>query len=154
MSLSEIPRDQYEETLKAMRQRCYRAILSIGVQPNVANLSFPKEWAVGHIVRNASEAAGYTPERLRFKPTPKDISDMMPVLGAIASYKRTEIHGERDYQIIFARAHNRQWREIKDILGTTAKIRSLERWQDRAVEKIIRVHLTEMSELKHIPMRA
>ena len=153
MSLADIPREQYHETLRALRTRCYRAILSIGAQPPVASLGFPKAWAVGEMVREARDAYGYTRERRRFKPTPKDLDDMIPVLGAIAQHKHEDIHGERDYMIIFSRAYDLPWHVIRDKLRTTAGERSLQRWQDRAVEKIINQRLTQMSGISHKCMR-
>lgn len=133
MSLADIPRDQYHETLKALRERCHRAILSIGEQPPVASLGFPKEWAVGAMVRDAREAYGYTPPKRRFRPTPQDLDGMLPVLGAIAGHKRNAVHGERDYMIIFARAYDILWHVIRDKLRTSAGERPLQRWRDRAV---------------------
>lgn len=137
MGLSSIPRDQYEETLKGMRERCFRAILSIGAQPPVGGKAFPTSWAIGEIIRDARDAYGYTPERRRFKPTPKDLMDMLPVLGGIADHKSHARYGERDYKIILARAYDTPWHIVSDRLETTASESSLRRWLDRAVEEII-----------------
>lgn len=147
MTLSQIPREQYEETLKGMRERCYTAIKTMGAQPPVTALGFPKDWAIGAIVRETREAYGYTAPQNRFRPNPKQVSDMLPVMGAIALYKHEALHGERDYQIIFARAYEVQWLDIREILKTSADVRSLQRWQDRACEEIINTRLTRMSDI-------
>ena len=140
----------HEETLKGMRSRCFRAILSIGAQPPVGGKGFPTDWPIGQIVRDARDAYGYAPERRRFRPTPKDLSDMMPVLAAIADHKHNAKHGERDYQIILARAHDTPMHRIRDILGTTAGERSLQRWLDRAVDEILNKRLPRLTEMSDI----
>ncbi len=160
MTLSQIPSEQYEETLKAMRERCYRAIKSMDTQSGVTGKGFPRSWAVGDLVRKPSEAYGYDFAKLpKFKPSPKDLTDMMPVMSAIAQHKAGAINGERDFRIIVCRAYDIPWRMIADKLYSSGLARMVEprtmrRWQNRAVEKIINKRLTSMSETGQQPMRA
>ncbi len=150
MTLSQIPIETYEETLKAMRQRCYRAIKSMDAQQGVTGKGFPRSWAVGDLVRKPSEAYGYDFAKVpKFKPSPKDLTDMMPVMAAIAQHKAGDLHGERDFRIIVCRAYDIPWRMIGDKLyahglARIAEPRTMRRWQDRAVEKIINQRLTQM----------
>lgn len=147
MGLHQIPKEQYAETLKDMRERCFRAVLTMGTLPPAAGKGFPSQWAVGEIVRDSREAYGYTPPRRRFQPTPQDMTDMMPVGRAIGDHRVNARHGQRDYVILFARAYEVQWHMIRDKLGTSAGERSLQRWLDRAVDEILNVRLPRLTDM-------
>lgn len=147
MGLHQIPVETYEETLKDLRQRCFRAVLTMGTLPKAAGKGFPTTWAVGDIVREAQDAYGYTAPKRRFQPTPKDMTDMMPVGRAIGDHRVNAKHGERDFVILFARAYDVPWHVIRDKLRTDAGERSLQRWLDRAVEEIINYRLPRLTEM-------
>lgn len=144
MPLSDIPGDEYQETMSELRKRVFRAFLTAGALPGERRLGFPSDWALGSIVREAAEAYGYTVERRKFQPTPKDVSDFLPVMGAIAYYRTHAKNGQRNYEIIKARAFDVPWWRLSDQFRVSE--RTLERWQDRAVEEIMRKHLTRMSD--------
>lgn len=138
--------DDAEESLKDMRERCFRAIRAMDAQRRPGPNGYPSAWIVGDIMRRVEEAYGYTPEKFR-DPTPKDLDDMLPVMGAIARYISARgVRGARDYKILVARAYNIPWHRIADRLREDVGERTLARWLDSAVEEIIKKHLTEMSE--------
>ena len=144
MPLSDIPGHEYEATMGELRKRVFRAFLTAGALPGERRIGFPSDWALGAIVREAEEAYGYTTLRRKFQPTPKDVSDFLPVMGAIAYYRTNSPHGQRNYKILMARAFEVPWWRLADQFRVSE--RTLERWQDRAVEEIMRKHLTQMSD--------
>lgn len=146
MGLSDIPGSEYEQTMGAMRRRIFRAFLTAGALPGERNMGFPSDWALGPIVREAYEAYGYTNQKRKFQPTPEDVSDFLPVMGAIANYRTHGHNGQRNYLILKARAFDVPWWRLSDQFGVSE--RTLERWQDRAVEEILRNHLTKMSDTR------
>lgn len=150
MTLSEIPVSQYEETIKAMRERCHRAVLTLCSMPSTERLGFASQWAVGDIVRKASDAYGYEIARRRFRATPKDVGDYLTVMSAMALYRQHALKGDRDFRIIWARAFETPWWRIKEELELPGAERTFSRWQDRAVEEIIKKRLTELSDAAQI----
>ncbi len=136
MTLSQIPSEQYEETLKAMRERCYRAIKTMNTLQAPMGKGFPRSWAVGEVVRSRHEDYGGI--KRRFVPSPRDLEDMPKVMDAIAWYKAHAKHGERDYRILVSRAFDRPWYIIAEkYFDGSVSERSLRRWLDRAVCEIV-----------------
>jgi hypothetical protein len=76
------------------------------------------------------------------------VSDFLPVMGAVARYRRADVHGERNYKLLAARAFDVPFWRLADQFGTSEK--TLERWVNRAVEEILSRHLTAMSDTMQI----
>lgn len=148
MPLSDIPGSEYEQTMGELRERVFRAFLTAGALPGERRLSYPKDWSLGEVVRDANDAYGYTPSKRKFNPSPKDVSDFLPVMGAIAYYRKNNDHGERNYKILLARAFDVPFWRLADQFSVSE--RTLWRWQERAVEEIMRKVLTEMSATEHV----
>lgn len=144
MPLSDISPEEYDDVLREMRSRVKRAFLTGAALSGERRLGFPTKWALGDVVRDFNDAYGYTVQKRKFIPTPKDVSDFLPVMGAIAHYRTHDVHGKRDFKILFAKAFDMPTWRLADQFG--ASERTIQRWQDVAVEKILNIHLTQMSD--------
>ena len=81
------------------------------------------------VVRLASEAYGYTPPRTRrFRPTPHDVTIMLPVWEWLVWLKR---RSESDYRLVIAVAVSTPWH----ILVARYKVneKTVRRWHDNAI---------------------
>lgn len=133
------------ETMKAMRERVHRAILTTGAQRGPFPAGFPSQWALGEVIQASRDAYGYTDPKRRFQPTPRDVSDMLPVMAAVARYRHAEGTGRRDFKIILGRAYDQAWWVIAERLGLRVSDRSVRRYHDEAVEEILKTHLTSVA---------
>ena len=128
--------DEYEEDMKAMRVRCHRAVLTLCAIPQNDRLGFAKQWAIGEVVRSKEESYGYEVARRKFQPTPKDVTDMMRVMSAMAMHRKNSAYGDRDFKIIWARAFDVPWWKIGEELGIRKSDRTISRMHDDAVVEI------------------
>ena len=71
----------------SVRDALRRAILTLAAMPGRIGPQFPVNCLANRIVREKSDAYGYTPERLRFQPTPRDVTVYLEVLGWITWYE-------------------------------------------------------------------
>lgn len=97
------------------------------------------------IVREINEAYGYTDVRPpRFAASPRDVSNMLPVLGWLCRHRRKN-NGERDFKLMLARARNVPWWKLATKFGRSE--RQVQRWLDGAVTGIYLDNREELWEL-------
>lgn len=102
-------------------------------------------WEVRH---DFEEAYGYHPEasRPRYRPTPKDVSNMLTVLGWLMQLRRdTRRAGPRDFKLLTSRARGVRWTKLAARFGKNE--RTVQRWHDAAVAQLYMSHATEVWEL-------
>ena len=122
--------------LARLAERLRRAILTLAVQPEREMVwlagggsTWPeivREWRNGDVPNS--------PRARRFRPTPADIDDMLPMLGLLAWLKHQPGSGARDYRIIVARAFGVTWWKIAQKYGRSE--RQVNRWYDGAIARI------------------
>jgi hypothetical protein len=84
------------------------------------------------IVREMADAYGYTDEKPpKFKPTPRDVSNMLPVWYWLTDLKRQTGTGSRDFKLLVARARGVRWWKLAQRWGKCEK--TVQRWHDAAV---------------------
>lgn len=94
------------------------------------------------------EAYGYHPEapRRNFRPTPRDVSNMLTVLGWLMCLRRdTTRGGPRDFKLLTSRARNVGWGKLAARFGKCE--RTVQRWHDAAVAQLYSRHATEVWEM-------
>lgn len=97
-------------------------------------------------LQSSADAYGYTDVRPpKFKPTPKDVSNLLPVMAWLA-WLREQNNGERDFKIIMGRARNIAWWRLAQRYGRSE--RQVQRWFDGAVAAIYGHFEKEVWELK------
>jgi hypothetical protein len=118
-----------------------RAVLTLRVLPERDRpRGFHNAWPT--VIHDVSEAYGYTAARPpRFRPSPRDISNMLPALGWI-TWLEAQSDGKRDAAIIVARAFGISWW----LLGERFRRgeRTIRRWYDTAVLRIYAAFETEV----------
>jgi hypothetical protein len=84
------------------------------------------------VVQEMADAYGYTEERApRFMPTPRDVSNMLPVWYWLNHLRHQAGHGRRDFKVLVGRARGASWWKLASMCGTYEK--RVQRWHDAAV---------------------
>jgi hypothetical protein len=87
------------------------------------------------IVREFQEAYGYNEARPpKFTPTPRDVSNMLPVLAWLCWIRQQPGHGNRDFKLLAARARKAPWWKLAQRFGRCE--RTIQRWFDGAVAQV------------------
>lgn len=87
------------------------------------------------VVQEMADAYGYTDEKPpKFRPTPKDVSNMLPVWYWLCDLKRQVGTGKRDFTLLVARARNMPWWKLAARWGKCE--RTVQRWHDGAVTMV------------------
>lgn len=95
-----------------------------------------------NVVRDPLDAYGYTEAKPpRFRPTPKDVTNMLDVLGWI-TWLEQQNDGKRDAQMIVARAFGVPWWAIGARFGRDP--RTIQRWYDGAVTRVYSAFTAEV----------
>ena len=96
--------------------------------------------------QESEDAYGYTEERSpKFKPTPTDVSIMLPVMAWLA-WLSNQNNGRRDVGLLFERARRRSWWKVAQKHGRSE--RQVKRWYDGAVTAIYEKHTSEVWNLR------
>jgi hypothetical protein len=120
-----------------------RAILTHDALPNSRRQSLV---AQVEIVRDFQEAYGYSDARPpRFTPTPRDVSNMLPVLAWLCWIRQQPGHGNRDFKLLAARARKAPWWKLAQRFGKCE--RTVQRWFDGAVAQVYNRFEPEVWEL-------
>lgn len=124
------PRDHNEGTYRCA-ELLRRAIRTHDALP--ATLATPTTfWP--DVVRNPEDAYGYGDARPpRFSPTPRDVSNLLPVLAWITWLQNQNL-GQRDVKIIVARARKTPWWKLAQMFGRSE--RTVQRWHDGGIAAI------------------
>lgn len=94
------------------------------------------------VVRDIRDAYGYTEARRpRFKPTPRDVSNVLEVLGWI-TWLEHQNDGKRDAQVIVSRAYGFPWWQIGARFGRDPS--TVRRWHDGAVTRVYSAFTAEV----------
>ncbi len=99
-------------------------------------------WEVRH---EFQDAYGYHPSetRVRYRPTPADVSNMLGVLDWLVHLRRdTKRGGPRDFKLLTSRARGVRWGKIAARFGTHE--RTAQRWLDAAVAQLYMTHKDEV----------
>lgn len=85
-------------------------------------------------LQSSADAYGYNDAKPpKFRPSPKDVSNLLPVMGWLV-WIREQNNGERDFKIIMGRARNIAWWRLAQRYGRSE--RQVQRWYDGAVAAI------------------
>lgn len=109
--------------------------------PQLAMMQWP-------IRQSFEDAYGYHPEdtRVRFRPTPRDVSNMLTVLGWLMKLRAdTRRGGPRDFKLLTSRARGARWGKLAARFGRNE--RTVQRWHDAAVAQLYMSHAIEVWEL-------
>ena len=124
------PRD-HEDGAARCADLLRRAILTHDALPG-REIAKVTSWPA--IIREAHEAYGYDDSRPpRFNPTPRDVSNLLPVMAWICWLEQGH-NGERDAKIIMSRARRAPWWKLAQRFGRSE--RTVQRWYDGAVAAI------------------
>ncbi len=115
-------RDVVAATKEALR----RAVLTLVAVPDPDRRYLTVVTPTMHVVRDAAEAYGWTPEIVSFRPTPRDVQIYLEVLGWLAWYGRT--HDETVVQLFLAWSTGAEWWRLTRRFA--ASERTLRRWLD------------------------
>lgn len=86
------------------------------------------------IIREFEEAYGYTDAcPPRFTPTPRDVSNMLPVLSWLCWIK-AQNNGGRDFKLLVGRTRDIAWWKFAQRFGRSE--RQVQRWFDGAVAAV------------------
>jgi hypothetical protein len=124
--------DAYEAHRRGVAQCAFlmeRAIKTLHALPEPDRMrSFKGAWP--DVVRDWHDYGRAPATMPRFRPTPRDVSNMLDVLGWI-TWLEQQNDGRRDAQIIVARAFGVPWWLIGERFGRNQ--RTIQRWYDGAV---------------------
>ena len=86
------------------------------------------------VIQETADAYGYTDIRpSKFNPTPRDISNWLPVFGWLCWIRGTN-NGGRSYKVLVCRARNVSWWKLAQRFGRSE--RTVQRYHDGAVSQI------------------
>ena len=98
--------------------------------------------ADSQMVRSFNESYGYDDVRPpKFAPTPRDVSNMLPVLEWLCQH-RQENNGGRDFKVLLCRARDVPWWKLAMRFGRSE--RTVKRWFDGAVTAIYLKHSNDV----------
>jgi hypothetical protein len=98
------------------------------------------------VVQEMADAYGYTAERMpKFIPTPKDVSNMLPVWYWLNDLRHQVGTGRRDFKLLVARARGTCWWKLEGKFYRCE--RQLRRWHDAAVAWIYLANREEVLRL-------
>ena len=122
-----------------------RAVLTHDALPpvNSPRLSL-MDWPIRH---EFAEAYGWHPEAKKkwFRPTPRDVSNMLDVLDWLMELRRdTKRGGPRDFKLLTSRARGVPWGRLAARFGKAE--RTVQRWHDAAVAQLYMAHRDEVWE--------
>lgn len=124
------PRD-HEDGVARCAELLRRAVLTHDALPGDV---IPSATIWPQVVRDAEEAYGYDSARPpKFTPTPRDVSNMLPVLDWL-TWLGNENNGGRDVKVILKRARRVPWWSLAERFGRND--RTIRRWYDGAVAAI------------------
>ena len=128
------PRD-HQEGVARCAELLRRAVLTHDVLPDTtAGKVAARATSWPETVKESDEAYGYEPaKRPRFRPTPRDVSNLLPVMAWICWLEQGH-NGERDAKIIMSRARRAPWWKLAQRFGRSE--RTVQRWYDGAVAAI------------------
>jgi hypothetical protein len=134
-----------EDTIGKCAYLLDRAVRTLRALPKDDPHRIKNSWP--DVIRDPLEAYGYTEVGYpRFRPSPRDVSVMLQVLGWITWLQhRTGSDGPRDATVIVERAFQTPWWVLAQRFHRSD--RTIQRWYDGAVTRIA---MTYMGEIKRI----
>jgi hypothetical protein len=122
--------DELADHVARMRDALRCAILTLLAVPDPDRRFLKMMLPKFLIVRDAADAYGWTPERVRFAPSPRDVQVYLEVLGWLAWYERTRTHPReaKIVKIFTAWATGRELRHLQHDFDVSE--RTLRRWID------------------------
>jgi hypothetical protein len=131
--------DITKDDIAATAELCRRAILTVTALPDRERKWLRTQVVNLEVRQSIDDAYGYTEERRpRFRPTARDIDNMLPVMGWLSELRASPHPGPRDYRIIWARAFGCPWWRLAGQLGRSD--RQVQRYYDAAIEMLTRKH--------------
>lgn len=138
-----MPTERDQEGVARCWELVRRAVLTHDALPQVSGPRLAQmQW---EIRMQFEEAYGWHPEapRRNFRPTPKDVSNMLPVMSWLMELRRdTMRNGPRDFKLLTLRARDVRWDKIANRLGKDK--RTAQRWFDAAVAQLFMRHEEEV----------
>ena len=126
------------EELAHTANRISRAILTLSVLPDkeAGFIYGGQKAAWPEIVQEVRDAYGYSEaKRPKFRPTPRDVDDMLVVFEWLTWLKR-QPDGEREFRILWSRAFGVPWWKLAERYDRGE--RTIQRWADGAISLVHR----------------